>query len=90
MCGRVRCYLSREQLASTSNVPVDHWAQGLKLFQPSNNITPGGWLPVMRLASQDTTTAAGHEEIELCAMRCLQALLETVGSAGNDYSRIYR
>ncbi|GAX82289.1 hypothetical protein CEUSTIGMA_g9718.t1 [Chlamydomonas eustigma] len=67
MCGRVRCSLTRQQLSNTSKVPADHWSQDLNCFQPSNNITPGRWLPVMRMA-YDPNASFGEEPL-LCAMK---------------------
>lgn len=48
MCGRARCALSREEVASTSGVPPERW-QDAEKYQPGHNMSPGHWSPVVKL-----------------------------------------
>lgn len=47
MCGRARCALSRDEVASTSGVPQERWRDADK-FQPDQNMSPGHWSPVVK------------------------------------------
>eukprot|EP00877_Chromochloris_zofingiensis_P004829 jgi/Chrzof1/14347/UNPLg00621.t1 len=49
MCGRARCSLAPEHVASTSGVPPDRWVDKDK-YKPSYNLSPGHWAPIVRLA----------------------------------------
>lgn len=47
MCGRGRCSLAPEHLERRVRIPRNRW-RDRERYQPSYNIGPGGWLPVIR------------------------------------------
>lgn len=47
MCGRARCALSREEVATTSGVSQERWRDADR-YQPDQNMSPGHWSPVIK------------------------------------------
>lgn len=46
MCGRARCTLDPQQVATSTGVPSDRWA-GQAVYRPSYNLAPGAATPVV-------------------------------------------
>lgn len=67
MCGRSRCALAPEEVSTSAGIPQERWRDKHK-YQPRNNLTPGGWIPVIKRSEADQQT-------ELQSMRYAAPLL---------------
>lgn len=63
MCGRARCSLAPDELATATSVPREQW-RDMDRYKPSYNASPGAYMPILAPA------AAGGGQLELRAMRC--------------------